>query len=235
MNNIIQWLEDNPAIATGHWQAPVGNSPLPEVEWFSRSAVYAAKLHRLGVKQGDKIGLFFDNSPHFPAMLLAIWRLNAIAVPLSPKSMRQCQFTGATARGSDGCRIKLLIYGESTYEEVLIEWMRLCDGLAYSLEHFESRAAVSTAKHPSVKRYAEIQADDIAVYKLPDDGNAELSDAILTHRRILQLLAQSGMDLQQGHSLPLPAFISNLLSLVTLPLPRKALSPTPDRVSAIPR
>jgi long-chain acyl-CoA synthetase len=44
----------------------------------------ACGLHGLGVRAGDRIGLFLQNDPQFVIASLAVWRLGAITVPSNP-------------------------------------------------------------------------------------------------------------------------------------------------------
>jgi long-chain acyl-CoA synthetase len=44
----------------------------------------ARGLHRLGVRAGDRVGLFLQNDPQFVLASLAVWTLGAITVPANP-------------------------------------------------------------------------------------------------------------------------------------------------------
>ncbi|KPJ96497.1 MAG: hypothetical protein AMJ53_00465 [Gammaproteobacteria bacterium SG8_11] len=193
MNNIIQWLEQS--------------SKTINKELLGQSVAYAVELCRLGVKPGDKVGVFFDNSPTYVSMLLAIWRLNAVVAPLAPKSLRQSRYVKKTALTTERYRIKVLIYSGSTNEEVLLEWMRLCDALAFSLDHFQ-QGFMST--HATIGHYEHIQPEDIAVFKIPQTEDVSMQDELITHAMLLQHLTEStGLT---SH------FTTKLLSLITLPL-----------------
>lgn len=204
MNSIIQWFEENSQSSHG--------------VLHSQSVAYAAELCRLGVKRGDQVGVFFDKSASYLAMLLAVWRLNAVVVPLSPKSLRQSRYAKAHRLTKHADPIKLLIHSACTQEEVLLEWMRQCEGFAYPLEYFTDQV-IPALESVVVAHYKFIKADDIAVRKIPDHESAEQRDSVLTHGELLQCVKQSDADLQYPGSIALSTIVSNLLSLVTLPIP----------------
>ena len=209
MNNIIEWFEEN--TKTTHRAL------------HGQSIACAAELCRLGVKRGDKVGVFFDKSSSYLVMLLAVWRLNAVVVPLSPKSLRQSRFATQYSTAYRDTPIKLLIHSAYTHEEVLLEWMRQSDAIAYALEYFAS-PVIPTAKPVIVTHFKFIQAEDVAVQKIPEHENIEPADLMLTHGELMQNLEQSNAQLQPAGTVTLSTIVSNLLSLVTLPIPKKAIS-----------
>ena len=209
MNNIIQWFEENSKLTHG--------------ELHTQSVAFAAELCRLGIKHGDKVGVFFDKSASYLAMLLAIWRLNAVVVPLSPKSLRHSRYFKTHDLTNHDSRIKLFIHSACTHEDVLLEWMRHSDAFAYPLEYFTD-PAIPVVKPVVVTHFKFIQVDDVAVYKIPDHESVEQGDLILTHGELIQSVEQSVVDSQHSGSFTLSTIISNLLSLVTLPIPTIAKS-----------
>jgi len=54
-------------------------------EFAARSALMAAALQKLGVKAGDRIGLFTTNRPEYLIILHGIWWLGAVPVPINNK------------------------------------------------------------------------------------------------------------------------------------------------------
>jgi acyl-CoA synthetase (AMP-forming)/AMP-acid ligase II len=217
MQNIIEWLEDHSLPKNALCKFSTEDDSVSVTELHNDSQFYAAELHRLGIKSGDKVGLFFDNSPCYLTVLLAIWRLNAIAVPLTPKNLRQCRYAREYAVTDQGCRIKLLIHSVATSEDVLIEWMRLCNGLAINLEHFKNLAP-QAGRHIIINHFKSNQPDDIAVYKIPHHAGSTMNDCLLTHRMIWQWVASTHHDSCEPGTLTLSSMVANLLSLVSLPL-----------------
>ncbi|WP_411087207.1 AMP-binding protein [Streptomyces sp. 061-3] len=50
----------------------------------SESARLAGRLDSLGVRPGDRVGVYLPNSPHFVVAMLAVLRLGAVHVPVNP-------------------------------------------------------------------------------------------------------------------------------------------------------
>ncbi|MET7397189.1 AMP-binding protein [Dactylosporangium sp. NPDC005572] len=77
------------------WQARVAGAPgRAAVRYFdgtltaaaldAHADALAAELQARGVGHGDRVGIYLQNTPHYPISLLAIWKSGAIAVPLNP-------------------------------------------------------------------------------------------------------------------------------------------------------
>ncbi|HOL17988.1 MAG TPA: AMP-binding protein, partial [Bacillota bacterium] len=45
---------------------------------------FAASLHRLGIKKGDRVALYLLNTPQFIIAYLAILKVGAVVTPISP-------------------------------------------------------------------------------------------------------------------------------------------------------
>lgn len=66
----------------------------PALTYFDQTLSYAAldrlsdrlaaRLHRQGVRRGDRVATLLQNTPHFVIVTLACWKLAAIVVPLNP-------------------------------------------------------------------------------------------------------------------------------------------------------
>lgn len=77
------------------WRTRVAADPsAPAVRYFdrsltaaeveSRSDALAAGLQDLGVTRGDRVGVYLQNVPAYPLLLLALWKLGATALVLNP-------------------------------------------------------------------------------------------------------------------------------------------------------
>ena len=52
-------------------------------QWYDRSLIVSAYLHELGVKPGDRVILYAENSLFFCVIYCAIWHLGAVVVPVN--------------------------------------------------------------------------------------------------------------------------------------------------------
>ena len=80
--NLIELLEstasrwrENPAIIED--SAAVSYSEL-----LQKTSGLAAQLRALGVREGCRVGLCYPNSINYVALTFAVWRLNAVVVPI---------------------------------------------------------------------------------------------------------------------------------------------------------
>ncbi|MFJ7945923.1 AMP-binding protein [Streptomyces sp. NPDC096354] len=69
-----------PAVTTGERSSRV----LTYRQLESESARLAGRLDSLGVRPGDRVGVYLPNSPHFVVAMLAVLRLGAVHVPVNP-------------------------------------------------------------------------------------------------------------------------------------------------------
>jgi acyl-CoA synthetase (AMP-forming)/AMP-acid ligase II len=217
MEHIIQWLEANSRVNHPTGEFTTGNVAASLSGLQAKSVRYAAELYRLGVKSGDKIGVFFDSGSSYLAMLLAIWRLNAVVVPLSPKSLQQIRYAKEHGLASSGCRFKMLIHSDATSEDVLIQWMRLCEGAACSMGHFNNPAQPAPT-YGAMNQWKTARAEDVAVYKIPQRGIVESGDYMLSHGQLYHYLQLPESDCANAVTRNVSLVIADLLSLVTLPL-----------------
>ncbi len=70
-------------------------------------------LHNIGVKRKDKIALLFDNTPSFVITVFAIWKLNAIPVPLNNRLL-----LSELKIQIESVKCKFLIF-ENLYQELI--------------------------------------------------------------------------------------------------------------------
>ena len=96
----------------------------------------ATGLQSLEVRKGDRVGLYFKNSPQLFASLLACWWVGAVAVPI-----RRWQSAGMTISWCNYLAVACLLVEESLVEKV-----------APHLDELTScRAVVSTAVAPGMR------------------------------------------------------------------------------------
>src|ERR1700759_1933593 len=68
-----------------HRRAVGGPTPMTWAAWDERTARLAAALADLGVRRGDRVALVLTGGEPAAALHLAVQRLAAVAVPLSPR------------------------------------------------------------------------------------------------------------------------------------------------------
>ena len=93
------------------WRFPAESAELTLWELRDLSVRYAHALRSHGVGAGDRVALVLANGSEYVALLLAIWRLNATAVPLALKPRRPSDSMAHLRRVADVCGFQLLVHG----------------------------------------------------------------------------------------------------------------------------
>jgi len=221
MDSIIQYLEKKSGNKDAVWHFPAETEEIPASTLIYQAAAFEKELHRIGIKKGDRIGLFFEAHWCYVAMLVAIWRLNAIAVPLLPKNKIQSDFAHTHHDEIDSFR--LFIYGGTTREDVLMNWLKYFNTSAFPLEHFEEIAKTESLRF-GVKCKIEIESNDIAVMKLPCDSRKNIHTALITHSNLLELIGcedtkeEKPEDESENEQYSMQNVITDLIAAVTMPV-----------------
>ena len=222
MDCIIQCLENRSSNKESVWRFPAESEDRPASTLITQAAAFEKELHRIGIKKAHRIGLFFEAHWSYVAMLVAIWRLNAIAVPLLPKSKIQSEFARTHQNEIDSFR--LFIYGGATREDVLMHWLEFYSTTAFPLDHFEEIAQTESLRY-GVKSKIEIELNDIAVIKLPCRYDKNLHSGLITHSNLLELIGWENTDAEmpgEGGEIEeqytMQSLITNLVAAVTMPV-----------------
>ena len=78
LKNTVSKFADRPAYAF------VGEKPITYKEVNEKVAAVIAMLEKLGIKPGDKVGLFSSNMPNWSVTFFAITSMGAVVVPMLP-------------------------------------------------------------------------------------------------------------------------------------------------------
>lgn len=70
-------------------------------EFDRQTTAFAAYLVESGIRPGDAVGVYAQNSPHFPIATYGIWKAGAVVVPLNPMYRDELThvFTDANVKG----------------------------------------------------------------------------------------------------------------------------------------
>lgn len=81
-DRIPNWLEQRARTSPGHPALIYEGRVISYAELAARVALVSGRLHRLGVRPGDRIGMLMGNRPEFVELLHAAARAGAVVVPL---------------------------------------------------------------------------------------------------------------------------------------------------------
>jgi len=138
---------------------------------------WAAALAELGVKRGERVALLLGNGIAFPAILFAVLRLGAIAVPISIREQ-----AAPLAYILSNCRAMVLVYDEELSERLpvpsatpqLQHRIALApDMIRGSLPHGRVGATAPTP--------AEVDEEDTAIILYTSGTTGRPKGAMLTH------------------------------------------------------
>jgi acyl-CoA synthetase (AMP-forming)/AMP-acid ligase II len=165
------------------WHFPADDARLSLSTLRRRSRRYAQILRRQGVAAGDRVALVLQTGPDYVALLLAIWRLNAIAVSLALKPRRPTDSIAHLQRVTRACRFKLLVHGN--------EWPAAADAMlaGYGCRTLDVKQfSDNTADHAPLAPASRV-ATDIAVLQLSSGSTGDPKAVIVTHGMIHAQLA----------------------------------------------
>ncbi|HLS32365.1 MAG TPA: AMP-binding protein [Brevibacterium sp.] len=78
-------------------------------EFDRQTTAFAAYLAESGIRPGDAVGVYAQNSPHFPIATYGIWKAGAVVVPLNPMYRDELAHVFADAR------VKALVVQKALY------------------------------------------------------------------------------------------------------------------------
>jgi long-chain acyl-CoA synthetase len=133
----------------------------PAIRYFDGSLSYrqidgvsdalAAHLAKAGVSHGDRVAIYLQNTPHFPIVALAAWKLGAIGVPVNPMNReREVSLILANCRPSAlVCLDDLFESVISKVESALVPRIVICVTGGEFQSRFDPRVLESSRRKPS--------------------------------------------------------------------------------------
>jgi O-succinylbenzoic acid--CoA ligase len=114
MSDVIpNWLEQRAQTNPEHAALIYSGRAISYADLAARTAVACGRLHRLGVRRGDRVALLLAGRPEFAAILHALPYLGAVAVPLNRRLS-----PAETARQLADSGPRLLVYDSTARETV---------------------------------------------------------------------------------------------------------------------
>ena len=182
MKNIIDKLEQSINHDNSNWYFPAEQITLSLEQLAILSHRYAEKLLSLGVVKQDRVALVMHNSSDYVALLLALWRINAVAVPLRPRGSKYTQSDQHLQYCDQICHFSLILYDGSTESEAFLQWKDNTGSKALSIESLQQ--ATQRAELPNVR----IADDDIAILQFSSGSTGQPKGVIVTHRMMMRQL-----------------------------------------------
>jgi acyl-CoA synthetase (AMP-forming)/AMP-acid ligase II len=180
MATIIQSIKNSLGRRAPEWRFPAENLTLTLAQLDQQADRYARLLMGLGIRVGDRIGLVLNNGSDYVAMLMAVWRLNAIAVPLRPRGSKNTQSDQYFQNCDRVCEFSLIIYGDEGITAPSIEWLTESSIFVLSLESFKALPADLTEV-----AFDSPSRDDIAILQFSSGSTGQPKAVIVTHGMVM--------------------------------------------------
>jgi long-chain acyl-CoA synthetase len=173
VSNSARFFPDEPALIREEWR-------LNYRDLQHQVAAFAAHLHRLGVRPGDKVALFSPNRPSFTVAYFGILHAGATVVPLSYLSV--AREVAYTLRDSDA----VTLVAWSAYAKAARDGAAEAPGCRHVLLFDESRGPLTILEGRPIDPAGEVDAaqtrpDDTAVILYTSGTTGEPKGAELTH------------------------------------------------------
>lgn len=186
MDTIITFLERNSLHSNADWHFPAEEKTLTLSNISSLSTHYATELENLGVKPGDRLGLLLNTSSDYVALLLAIWRLNAVAVPLRPNGSKQTRYSQYIQYCDEVCDFKGIIYGDQSIGNLFENGLNDEEKFVVSITHFQE-LNIDSEKEEFVYN-KNIKPEDIAILQFSSGSTGNPKAVMVTHGMMMAQL-----------------------------------------------
>lgn len=219
---VYKFLEETMEFAPNNVATVFFDSTMKYGELWDRVLRFAHSLHKLGVRKGDRIGIYLPNCPQFVIAFFAINRLGALIVPFNTQYVEhelEYQLNDSGAR--------IIICIDITYNRV----RKLRKKGVVELDHIivaSLHDEISTSKRilgmltGKVPPRKKIHQEDLCFKKLVDEGNPdEVPDVEINPKEDLALIQYTGgtTGVSKGAMLTHYNIVSNQLQLTSVMYP----------------
>ncbi len=183
MDNILIRTDVNAIQREAEWSFPAEKQSFTLSEISTQSRKLASLLRQRGLGKGEKVALLLSNSSAYVIALLAIWRLNAIAVPLRPKGNRQTNYTDYVCHCDAVCDFRLMLHDDTMTAEALTH------SQLSTKQHADISSLIFAAQdEPVLDSDAEISMDDIAILQFSSGSTGMPKGVMVTHGMMMAQL-----------------------------------------------
>ncbi len=183
METILTRLDDNAARSTAEWHFPAESRSFELSALRDQSLKLTSVLQANGLKKGDRVALIMTNSSCYVVALLAIWRLNAIAVPLRPKGSRQTHYADYVQHCNKVCDFSLMLFDDAVTREIF----QHAD--LSQQQYADINALMEVAVHTSAfENEVKILGTDIAILQFSSGSTGAPKGVIVTHEMMMAQL-----------------------------------------------
>ncbi len=168
---------------SAEWWFPHQDLRMTVADLDGRAFAYAHRLAELGIRRGDRIGLALSNVLFYVALLVALWRLNAVPVPLRPYRGRGKGY-GPYLQGAEAaCDFHGIIHDADIPDSVFADWSLRTGKPVIAADHL-----AQLPQRIAVPALSLTQPDDIALLQLTSGTMGDPKAVIVTHAMMMRQL-----------------------------------------------
>lgn len=197
MDSIISHLENNVKTPAAIWQFPAEGRELHLSELNTLSVRYAMVLHKLGVQSGDRVGLLLKHSVDYVGLLLAIWRLNAVAVSLCLEECEQERDDQYILDCDNACDFSLVIFADWGDEDAFCYWHNNREKFAIPVTNLQE--IKTTPMNDAVFNYRRAKQEDVSILFCASGSNDEPVKLTITHEMMMTQLSNTAYNPEESH------------------------------------
>lgn len=186
MDTIISYLEKNLQDSHATWRFSTQDREFHLLQLNTLSARYAMVLHKLGVGPADRVALLLDYSSDYVGLLLAIWRLNAVAVPLGQENSEPTGHHEHILACDDLCDFKILVYRDKGNEQAFSYWHNNREKFAVPLSNLQE--IKTTPMNNAIFNYRHAKEDDLSLMLFSAFSVDKSSVLAVTHAMVMSCL-----------------------------------------------
>jgi acyl-CoA synthetase (AMP-forming)/AMP-acid ligase II len=170
------------------WRFPEENTEIPLSELHKRSINISKYLTEKNIKAGDRVGLLLHNGADYVSLLLALWRIHAIAVPYRPLTAALTDYKTTLARILENCRFSAIVFSENTSPGILASWKM--DGGGTTIMESELPRNDSTAPmEPCI-----LNENEVAIIQYSSGSTGQPKGIIVTHGMLFAQVQQQVLE-----------------------------------------
>ncbi len=170
------------------WKFPEEKSEFKLSNLWESSGLYATALAEIGVGKSSTVGILLTNRHEYVTIILAVWRLGAVAVPLRPVMGLSEDYEQYLGRVEHSCAFATIICETADDKAMAAAWCTLTGKQAISLKDLQEH----TGK-PFLERVA-VSPSEYAVIQYSSGSTGIPKGVIVTHQMVLNQVDVLGFE-----------------------------------------
>lgn len=169
------------------WRFPAEETAIGLSELWDRAALVCVRLAEAGVRRDDRVVLVLENSMAYVVVLLAVWRLGAVAVPLRPYGGKYFWYYDYLTHVDRICDFRVAIYDDGN---VAFEQEQIPRRIGKATIPIGELLAHSESDIVGFRPLATRRPNDVAIVQFTSGSTGQPKGVIVTHEMMMKQLEQ---------------------------------------------